>query len=348
MKNEPNKTKEEYVNLIARLNARFHTAKICKTFAGLAIAGTMLVSTVACSNEGIYNPNNTDTNTQSTGQHETTNRETTGAETNRETETDVLEQYSELLQNVLTNSTYNSLIAQAESGNFDLYERGEFKPHPYAFLEEQGIDVDAIKNGELDCYTYSYVLDEEPNNLYMYTRITDDSVVTNYLLKYELTDQEMDDYDLTHDDPATIKGYFVQAVFMNNEISKMKTPEIVGTSQMTLEAFEGLTENMSERYPSDFELCNVIMINPNPTERTFKLILLPRYYVNEQMARNDVEAIYIDCQSATSMNNGIYDRPYSYGTFAMNETIVKNATLYLTQAAPLNLIYCKVLDENLN
>ena len=253
--------------------------------------------------------------------------------------------YSKLLQNVLTNEYYNSLIDSARSGNSSLYESGAFQPHPYAFLEEEGFDVEAIQNKQLDCYTMSYVLDEEPNNLYMFTRVNDGSVVYNYLLMYELTDQEMKDYDMTHDCPKSVTDYYVQAVFMNNEISQMKTPKILGTSKMTVKAFEGMTKSMSLTKYVETHECDIIMINPNKDAKTFELILVPKYYENNMMAKSSFN-VALNCKATISINGGVYVHPYDFGPIRPISTKTNNAKFYYTQKANLNLVRCQDLEES--
>ena len=279
---------------------------------------------------------NTPNQTNKTAQDKTP----TKGETTNESEPE--KKYSDLLQSILSNSHYNSLIAQAEAGNFDIYERGEFKPHPYAFLEKEGFDVDAIKAGDLDCHTLSYVLDEEPNNLYMRTQVNDGAVVTSYLLKYELTDQERYDYNFTHDDPNSAINYYVQAVFMNNEISKMKTPTVIGKSRSASSNLASLKQSIEKTHNLKSKLCYPLLLNPNANDYTFDLIILPKYYVNEQMV-HDAEIIFEHCKTKYKFEAGSIDSPESTSEYITKSISRKNATVYLTQDAPLTYTRCKTL-----
>ena len=334
---EEKNSHEQKTSLLNRLVARFYNPKIARRLSGLLLVGAMMLTSAGCDWEitvkpkdpNQTNPPITDTNP---GDTTTTNP---GIQ---------LEQYSELLQNVLTNEYYNYLIDSARGGNYDLYTSGKFQPHPYAFLEDEGFDIEAIENKQLDCYTMSYVLDEEPNNLYMYTRVNDGSVVHNYLLKYELTDQEMKDYDMTHNAPTGATNYYVQAVFMNNEISEMKTPTIVGTSKMTLKAFEGMTETMTGRYNLETEKCDIIMTNPDPKNYYFNLKLIPYFYESKQMTFN-CSIADLNCKATIIYENYVFKSPYTFGSFRPNSYTSHSATLYFTQRANLNLERCKDLVE---
>ena len=253
-------------------------------FLAILLVAVTLATFVGCdisdNNDKNNDKDNTTENQGSQSGSTNENGESTNPDENKE---DSISKYSQILQNILTNEHYNDIIHDARNGNESLYETGDFKPHPNAFLAQEGFDVDAIKKGEVDCYTMSYVLDEEPNELYMYTRVDNGDYYSNYLLKYHLTDKEMDDYDFVHDDPESATYYYIQACFINNEISKLKTPTIVGTSKMLKDSFESLTESMCKTKLAETPLCDIIIINPNEQEYRFRLILIPRY-TNTAMA----------------------------------------------------------------
>ncbi len=196
------------------------------------------------------------------------------------------EKCSQMLLNVLNDEYYNNLVARALN-NTDLFESAEFDPHPYAFLEDEGFDVEKIKSGEMACYSMSYVLDEEPNNLYMQTRVlVNNSYYHTYLLKYTLTKQEMADYRLMHGDNNQDR-YYTKAVFLNNEISEMKTPEIIGTSKFYKEDID----SMLKGYPNHWEFekpskyFEVIALEPSK-DNTVKLVLYPYLKKNNMFIEN--------------------------------------------------------------
>ena len=325
----------ENPSLFRRTMLRFYDFKVTKSILGLTMATTMFLSGCA------YPPNNIPDTTPS----DSSNPPISSSQNNsNETDNQNNYEYSQILLNVLNNQHYNSLIERARAGNKELYERGEFKPHPYAFLEDEGFDVEAIKNNSLDCYTMSYELDNEPNMLYIYTRVNDGSVVHNYLLKYKLTEQEMDDYDMLHDDPSTATNYFIQSVFMNNEISQTRDPISIEESKMTVEAFDGMTETMCKSNWNETKNSDIIMINPNPKEFAFELITLPRYYETDTMTHSSY-LTYLLCSADVVLNNGVYTNPYTYGIFKPKERNKLNAKLYFSQNAELNIVSCKNLEK---
>ncbi len=137
-------------------------------------------------------------------------------------------EYSRILQGILENDYYNLLLSQEK------FDGPEFRAHPYAFYEAEGYDVSAIRNGDVYVRTYSFVKETEPNNLYIATYVenSEGNYYTQYVLRYVLTDKEMEDYDMLY-----ANGY-IQARFMNNEIAKQKDVEVLGKAKYDIESFE--------------------------------------------------------------------------------------------------------------
>ena len=129
-------------------------------------------------------------------------------------------EYSPLMLKVKEYQLYN------ESANFVLNRRD---PHPYAFLSQQGFDIDSIKNGELECKTSAFVYDDEPNNLYMVVSVKTgykDQRNNTYFLKYKLSNRDMEDYFWLQQNDFTV-SYFV-----NDIISQLYQPEILSVSSV--------------------------------------------------------------------------------------------------------------------
>jgi len=127
---------------------------------------------------------------------------------------------SALLYDLLTDDYYNYLINLVKTNR--LSSKSYIAPHPFAFLEEQGHDVNRVRSGALDCTTHTFTKDEEPNKLYMAVYVENDGeYYTEYLLRYTLTEKEMSDYKMLFDKRT------IQAAFINDQISKSKTPEIL-------------------------------------------------------------------------------------------------------------------------
>ncbi len=148
--------------------------------------------------------------------------------------------HSELLVSVLNDSYYNSLINQVSGDDWmKYYDTPAYDAHPFAFLEDQGMDVDKILDGTYPAYTMSYVLDEEPNNLYIHTRVLiDDSYYQSYLVTYKLTDKEMSDYIMMHGMSGMHNLQKKHAFFLNDKISEMKQPTKVLETNFTKETFD--------------------------------------------------------------------------------------------------------------
>lgn len=239
---ENNFENKKEANLLNRLYAKFHNTKICKRMVALALVSVMATASVGC--DVTITPS-TDTTTPSISENNPSinaNPDVSqGGEVEETTKPNSnLNKYSELLQYVLTNEKYQNIIANYRAGALDL-QSAQFDPHPYAFLEDEGFDVEAIKKGDLFCGTRAFVKEDEPNNLYILTRVETKAAnpyFTEYMLKYELTEKEMQDYDMLH------SKKYLQAVFMNDAVSELKDPVIVSETRCTVEAHNGLTKSL--------------------------------------------------------------------------------------------------------
>ncbi|MBE6584189.1 MAG: hypothetical protein E7649_04285 [Ruminococcaceae bacterium] len=331
-------------------------------FLALLVAAVMLFSFVACNSSSHKKSNKKDKdkttesntsesesltnneNTTESGKNEETSFDETESEEQEGSKGEGLSRFSKLLQNVLTSEEYNNLIKYAHNTNPKILQTGEFEPHPYAFLEDEGFDVEAIKSGNDLCHTFSYVLTDDPTSLYMYTRVDCGEYYENFLLRYQLTAQEMQDYNLTQTGGGNAKvPYYIQSVFMNREIAATREPEIVGTSKMTKHSFEAMTESMQGRYDLETKTVNIIFLNPDATVNEFELILYPRN-TNPYGLTCTSKIVNLDCYSLPNISSDIYDGPNSYGEFRAMSITNATATLYFTQDKDFG----QVNDINLN
>lgn len=275
---------------------------------------------------------------------------------NKQTSTDknsgntppIIEQHSIMLQNILNDEYYDGLIARVfKNDELDLLDTALFQAHPYAFLEDQGINVEEIKNGQTQAYTMSYVLDDEPNNLYIYTRVLqDDYYYSVYLLKYRLTDKEMDEYHLLHSGQGQAR-FYIQSVFLNNEISEMKTPEIVGSSKIKKKAYEEMRGTAKNNKFVQTNNCDVIFLNPNKEEKTFSVIVIPNFG-NDRLMTFEGEIANLTCKSFASLNfdNDIFTAPYRFGgSFSIPSNEKETATFYFPQDTYLNVSGCRDFEK---
>lgn len=239
-------------NLIAKMLDKLKSAGssfVTKRVLPVALSASLLFGATACVNTGNTNDTNTDTNSNiidtNTGNSNTdSSLGGDSTNTNPPLEDDKIDisQYSELLQEILTDNYYKNLMNRGNATPAVL-DTGLFDPHPYAFLEDQGHDVLKIKNNELECNTVSYIPKDEPNNLYIATYVENPgNYFTEYMLKYTLTDQEVEDYHMLHNNEKG--GYYIQAVFMNDVISKNKPATIISKVSVTKEMHKQIGEKI--------------------------------------------------------------------------------------------------------
>ena len=331
--NKPNFT-ESTVNLLRRLATRLHEAKIGKKLLNLTLAVLIAVNLTSCEPTPTNDPND-DT-------HLNGGNVNNGNNDNKH-EID-LSKYSPLFQNVLTNEWYDELVARYLNGETSL-ER-YFQPHPYTFLEEQGFSASDIISGKTPAYTMSYVLDEEPNNLYIHTRVQTNDYYTNYLICYTLTDEEMADYNMVHAGSPWVKQY-LQAFFMNHEISKAKTPTILGSSKIFVSSLESMIKSYKEISLVETDICDIIFLNPNKEDDTFNLIILPAYYQYENMITHEKLNIAY-CFSSLRFENEIYSGPTDTSSAGFYSSTQKLAKLYFPQNVSLKKVSYMDFESDIN
>ena len=133
MKDEQNNLNKNRLGLLSKLRTLLKPSKIVKSIAGLTIATGIAFSAFACKGPN-YNSSSNNSNYPTSGEQNSDNSNAS--------------KYSQLLQNILKSNYYNNLISQAEKNN-SLYSSAKFDPHPYAFLEDEGFDIEAIENGDI-------------------------------------------------------------------------------------------------------------------------------------------------------------------------------------------------------
>ena len=356
MENNLNQNSEP--NLLKRSYIRFLTAKIVKKLTAITISSALVLSLAACdevldsngnvvqlpTTPGIHTPGGTETPNPGNNQNDVNNP---GNTTDPGTTTPDIPEipgrdpidttgHSQILQNIINDPYYDYLFAKIVNST-DIVDGWEYQPHPYAFYEDQGIDLEPLKNGQSEAYTMSYILDKEPNNLYMYTRILiNNTYYQNYLLKYEITDAEYNDYHLMHTGYGEYKFYF-QSVFMNNEIAKSRDPEIVSSSKVTKLAQESLTESFQQVKLTTTENCDIFLMDINPSAGTFVIYLVPRMDNKKEMFI-DTNIAVLQCGGGIRTENGAYSYPSILQHVNDRGYEKIDAEVFLTQSARLNLV----------
>ena len=146
--------------------------------------------------------------------------------------------HSELLYDIISNSYYSTVkdcfMQDNPRSDSQLYD-----PIPYGFLEDNGYNIETIKNNTLECDSVAYIKEGENRNLYIATRIEnegDTPYYTCYTLKYSLSDDELNDLIMLHRN-----GYFEAPLFIQ-ELSYQKTPIVVSEANITVSALNGIVD----------------------------------------------------------------------------------------------------------
>ena len=149
----------------------------------------------------------------------------------------------------------------------------------------------------------------------------------------------MDDYHTLHSGNG-YAHFYLESIFMNNEISKTRKPEIVGKTKISVDAFEKLTTSI--QYASsaiDKTSCNFILINLNDEKDTFETILIPRLYQDNYMTMNG-KACKALFQSSydLAMKDNIFTKPTNKQSYIGISATTKEATFYFSQEADLMFV----------
>lgn len=142
--------------------------------------------------------------------------------------------YSQILEDVINSDYYNEIIDNFGSDG-NLYGSNLEAPIPYTFLEREGLDIEAIKNDELECKSIAYILNNDTSKLYLSTRAeTAAGYYANYVLSYPLTQKEYDDLYMLHERKYIQSGFFIQ------ELDTQKRATVESHVNVEKDTFSGL------------------------------------------------------------------------------------------------------------
>lgn len=150
--------------------------------------------------------------------------------------------FSQILQNVLTDSLYFNLI---NSTSVNTYNNPVYQPIPYGFLEDEGFDIVQIKRKNLKCTSELFSIE---NDLYVELKAeieASTNYMANYILKYTLTQQEMNEMKNLFTEISISsfeEGTYYQAPFFVQELSYLRDPEVLSVSYATDICNEGANE----------------------------------------------------------------------------------------------------------
>lgn len=215
LENDRNNTDRGLKNAHPRLN------KFKNVALALVLAGGMAISMSACTSFGGdgTTPGN-DGTTPGGG-----NGTTSGGNNS---------EYSQILENVINSPYYNEVIDDYINSNNKDTQNAE-APIPYTFLEREGLDVNAIKNDQLECESVAYIMNNDTSKLYLSTRAESaEGYYANYVLSYQLTEQEYNDLYMLHEDNYIQSGLFIQ------ELDAQKNAKVESHVNVEKDTFNGL------------------------------------------------------------------------------------------------------------
>ena len=150
---------------------------------------------------------------------------------------------SDLFNYVMTHGEYINEYNDLKSGSVD-FKSYKYDCIPFTFLESQGMDIQPILNNKQFARCYGMIKENEPNNLYMLVEVRfKDAIIPYYdmyLLRYELTDQEMDEYRYYF--PSS--GSTFQGCFIHDAISATKKEKIITHTKISVSAYDEMTQNI--------------------------------------------------------------------------------------------------------
>lgn len=159
--------------------------------------------------------------------------------------------YSQTLQTVLTGKYYTDLIlsdrvASKDYGNQLSFDNNQYKAIPYGFLEDEGYNIELVKNNVVDAESNMYTIG---NDLFVELRIetkASTNYYTHYVIKYTLTEQEITELDLLfvprYNSRFDTRVTNYQAPFFIQEVSYQKEATMLSKMYMTKDAVEAVED----------------------------------------------------------------------------------------------------------
>ena len=112
------------------------------------------------------------------------------------------------------------------------------------FFEQQGHNIEEVKQNNLEFSSRLYIKDTEPNNLYIATNAETKSAqsdyFTNYLLKYTLSNDELKDFQML------FEGDYLQANFFVQQLSYDRTPTVVSKFKIEVDAYNNIVNQLNK------------------------------------------------------------------------------------------------------
>ncbi|MCQ2979587.1 MAG: hypothetical protein MJ245_07310 [Clostridia bacterium] len=257
-------------------------------------------------------------------------------------------EYSTLLKWVIANEQIKSVCIALKEERLN-YESNALKPHPYTFYESVGADLPMIRSNFYSAYTQAYVLDNEPNNVYMLTYFEDENqYLHEYHLRYTLTDKEMEEYVLMH-----TQRWF-EVFFMNDAISATRQPTILSYCKTSKEAHNGVNTALhglstTKKLVGDYGT-EILFREFNQETQKFSIFIFPNVGLGQPqklVVRYKLGRLYLKCNAQEmKVINEAYCGPTLYQNFLIDgeifdrdhlENYAEEVTWYTSQHADVYL-----------
>lgn len=283
--------------------------KQSKTKIVVSVGSLVLVATVALTVACSSGANKPDIDNDNDIQYETTIdgevieviKPNNGNTQNENISTNSLESY------VLNNPEYRDLFAEtAHLSNQNNQNYYQLAPHPYAFLEEKGHNVQGIKNGTVECETMTYTLEGDKDSVFMAVKVYENNIATHYHTEYELNKKDLEFYNKVR------SGYYIQNVVINDAISELYKPVKETCVKLPESSSKGLDDTLNCRYALKSDYSRLIITGVGSDRETFDVIALPKFnLVSPSGATSKVRSATLKVTGLIKNNDGVFSLPHS-------------------------------------
>ena len=174
--------------------------------------------------------------------------------------------YCDILTDIINDPYYDQVNADYGDDGILKGQNAE-APIPYAFLEREGYDVDAIKNDQLSCESVAYIIGDDTSKLYLSVKAeTSAGYYGNYVLSYPLTEKEYEDFYMLHDE------MYIEAAFFVQELDKQKRATVESHVNVDTKTLEDL-EYVVGLYCDDYIYNKNVKIDFISTDQERKFVL---------------------------------------------------------------------------
>lgn len=311
-----------------------------KNISLLLLIAILLLSFASCSFDfnGKDTSNGNNQNGQADGDDDGQDDENDNPPTPPIEKKDPIESFSPILQTVLKSEYYNEIIRQAKIDiQFKDYSHetsNRYQAIPYGFLEDEGYDIEAIKNDEIKCESDVFVLD---GDLYIACRVENKASTTyytHYVIKYKLNEQELSDLNLTHfeisDGSNISRTVSFQAPLFIQELSLVKNAKKLSEMYMAKHSEEKEEEHLATK------IRNNKHVDMSDFGNSINATFLD--YWNETGKQNTYKFLFFNqAHKATAVIQTKYVATISVTHYGNPFTNINSIDVYTSEYAPFDL-----------